>query len=103
MIGGNVKINTVYVSYIFNTRHGLEELTAEEYDATKMLTDDIEGTKDERAFRFWINSLNIEDVFITNLYEEARDGLLLLKVIHRLDPTVIDWKKIEKNPNNTFK
>ena len=65
--------------------------------------DDIEGTKDERAFRFWINSLNIDDLQVFNLYEEARDGMLLLKVIHRLDNTVVDWKKVEKNPNNRFK
>lgn len=24
---GNVKLNTVFVSYIFNAKHGLEELT----------------------------------------------------------------------------
>jgi len=37
------------------------------------------------------------------LYAEARDGLVFLKVIHKLDNTVIDWKKVEKNPNNKFK
>lgn len=101
---GNVKLNTIYVSYIFNTKHGLEELTAEEYEAAKMIDDDIEGSRDERAFRFWINSLNIEDLpSVTNLYEEARDGLLLLKVINKLNPTVVDWKKVDKNPNNKFK
>jgi hypothetical protein len=78
-------------------------LTAEEYEKAKLLWDDIEGTKEERTFRFWINSLNIEDLSVNNLYEEARDGLLLLKVIHKLDPTVIDWKRVEKNPNNRFK
>ena len=68
-----------------------------------MLWDDIEGTLEERQFRFWINSLNIDDLNVNNLYEEARDGMLLLKVIHKLDPTVVDWKKVEKNPNNKFK
>ena len=100
---GNVKINTVFVAQIFNLKHGLEELTAEEYEKAKLLDDDIEGSRDERAFRYWINSLNIDDVYVTNLYEEARDGLILLKVIEKLDNTVIDWKKIEKNPNNKFK
>lgn len=65
--------------------------------------DDIEGTKEERAFRFWINSLEIDGVNVNNLYEEARDGLILLKVIHKLDNTVVDWKKVEKIPNNRFK
>lgn len=57
---GNVKLNTLYVSYIFNHKHGLEELTQEEYEKAKLLWDDIEGTKEERTFRFWINSLDID-------------------------------------------
>lgn len=68
-----------------------------------MLFDDIEGTKEERQFRFWINSLDIEGVHVNNLYAEARDGLVMLKVIDKLDKTAIDWKKVEKNPNNKFK
>lgn len=103
IVSANVKINTLFVSYIFNCKHGLEELTAEEYEKCKMLLDDIEGTKEERQFRFWINSLDIEGVNVNNLYAEASDGLVLLKVIHKLDNTVIDWKKVEKNPNTVFK
>lgn len=57
-----------------------------------MEDDDIEGSREERAFRFWINSLAIEDLYVTSLSEEARDGLLLLKVIHKLNPNVINWK-----------
>lgn len=100
---GNVKINTLFVAEIFNAKHGLEELTQEEIEKIGIINDDIEGSRDERAFRFWINSLNIEDLYINNLYEECRDGLVLLKVIHKLDNTVVDWKKVEKNPNNKFK
>jgi plastin-1 len=48
IVSSNVKLNTVYVSFIFNTRHGLEELTAEEYEKCKLMLDDIEGTKEER-------------------------------------------------------
>lgn len=103
IVSGNSKLNTLFVAAIFNTKHGLEELTQEEYEKAKIIYDDIEGTKEERQFRLWINSLGIEDVFVTNLYEEAKDGLLLLKVIHKIDDTVVDWKKVEKNPNNRFK
>jgi plastin-1 len=100
---GNVKLNTIFVSSIFNTKHGLDPLTEEEYQAASMIDDDIEGSREERAFRFWMNSLNIDDVYVTNLYEEARDGLILLRVCHKIDNTVVDWKKVEKNPNNKFK
>jgi len=67
-----------------------------------MLDDDIEGSKEERAFRFWINSLGIEDVFINNLYEEVRDGLVILKVLDKISPGIVDWSKVEKKPKNLF-
>ena len=103
---GNVKLNTVFVASIFNTKHGLEELTTEEkgeFEAATLVDDDIEGTKDERAFRLWINSLNIDDVYVMDLFNEAKDGMLLLKVIDKIKPGTVDWKKVEKNPNNKFK
>ncbi len=103
---GNVKLNTVFVAELFNHKHGLEELNEEEIEQIAkygIMNDDIEGSRDERAFRFWINSLNIDDLYINNLYEECKDGLVLLKVIHKLDPNVVNWKTVDKNPNNTFK
>lgn len=78
---GNDKVNTLFVSYIFNTKHGLEELTKEEYDAVGLIDDDIEADKEERMFTRWINTLGIEGVFVSNLVEECRDGVLLCKVI----------------------
>ena len=42
--------STLLVAYIFNTKHGLEDLTAEEYGAAKMVDDDIEGSEEERTF-----------------------------------------------------
>lgn len=90
---GNTKVNTLFVSYIFNTKHGLEDLTAEEYEAAGLIDDDIEGSKEERQFRLWINSLNIEGVFVNNLVDECRDGILLCKVVDRIAPGSINWKK----------
>lgn len=97
---GNTKLNTVFTADIFNHKHGLEELTKEEYEAAAMLDDDIEGSKEERSYRMWVNSLGLEDVYVNNLYEEARDGLVLLKVMDRIQPGVVDWKRVEKKPGN---
>jgi plastin-1 len=102
-IKGNSRVNTVYVAEIFNTKHGLQELTKEEFDAANMVDDDIEGSREERSFRLWINSLDIEDLYINNLYDECRDGQVLLKVIHKINPNVVEWNRVEKNPNNNFK
>ena len=100
---GNEKVNTLFVAYIFNTKHGLEDLTEEEYLAAGMLDDDIEASKEERTFRLWINSLGIEDVYVNNLIDECRDGVLLCKVINKVDDKAIDWKKVDEKPNNDFK
>lgn len=59
------------------------------------MEDDIEGSRDERAFRLWINSLNIDDTSVNNLYEEAKDGILLMKVIDKIKPGLVDWKKVD--------
>lgn len=100
---GNTKVNTLFVAAIFNTKHGLEDLTKEEYEAASMVDDDVEGTAEERAFRFWINSLNIEGVYIDDLISEFNDGLLMNKLMHTINDQAVDWKKIDINPNNDFK
>ncbi len=46
--------------------------------------DDVEGSWEEWSYRMWMNSLGIEGLHINNLYEEAKDGLLMLKVIDRV-------------------
>mmetsp|Transcript_38930 Transcript_38930/g.59164 ORF Transcript_38930/g.59164 Transcript_38930/m.59164 type:complete len:553 (-) Transcript_38930:25-1683(-) len=103
IVSGNQKVNTLFVSYIFNTKHGLEDLTKEEYDSAAMLDDDIEGSREERAFRLWINSLNIDEIYVNDLYEDCRDGVTLAKVVNKIDPASIEMKKIDVKPNNDFK
>jgi plastin-1 len=101
---GNQKLNVLFTAAIFNECHGLDELTQEEeFDAAKLLEDDDEGTKEERAFRLWMNSLNIEGVMFNNLYEDCKDGNLLLKVIDRVSPGSVNWKHVDDKPNNIFK
>ena len=104
IVSGNQKLNTLFVASIFNACHGLSPATEQEkYDAAKLLDDDIEGAREERAFRMWINSLGIPDVYINNLYEESKSGVLLCKVIDKVKPGTVNWKIIDKNPKNPFK
>lgn len=51
----------------------------------------------------WINSLGLNDVYTNNLYEDIKSGLLLVKVIDKIIPGKIEWKKIDQNSNNKFK
>lgn len=55
------------VAEIFNTKHGLDE---EIPDFVIPDYDDGEGSKEEKSFRLWINSLGIEGVFVNNLYDD---------------------------------
>lgn len=103
---GNVKLLTIFVAEVFNTRHGLEELNQEEleaYEKAGIIDDDVEGSRDERAFRFWINSLNIDDLYINDLIEDVKTGTVVLKVMDKLKPGIVDFKTVEKNPNNPYK
>jgi plastin-1 len=96
------KVNTIFVAEVFNTRHGLEEMTKEERDKCG-IDDDLAGSREERQFRLWVNSLEIPDCMVNNLYEDVRDGQVLLKVIHKIDDKVVEWNRVEKKADNTFK
>ena len=100
---GNSKLNLMFCSLIFNAKHGLPPLSEEEYEKAKMTYDDVEGTFEERVFRLWMNSLDIEDLYISNLYDDLKDGLNFLKVMDHVAPGMQNPKQIEKNPNNRFK
>ena len=106
---GNSKLNTLFVASIFNAYPGLDPATEEEmYEAAKLLDDDVEGAREERAFRMWINSLGLNDdngepIHINNLYEESKDGILMLRTLDKIKPGVVNWKIVDKKANNPFK
>ena len=109
IVSGNSKLNTLFVASIFNAYPGLAPATEEElYEAAKLLDDDVEGAREERAFRMWINSLGLtnedgEPIHINNLYEESKDGLIMLRTLDKIKPGVVNWKIVDKKPNNPFK
>lgn len=104
---GNPKVNAIFVAEVFNTKHGLE-LTEEQRAKVGMMNFDDSGSREERAFRMWMNSLELKDangeqIIIRNLYRDASDGNLLCKVIDKVKPGSVDWSSLEKNPNNIYK
>ncbi|ETN97679.1 fimbrin-like 71 K protein, partial [Reticulomyxa filosa] len=106
IVDGNEKLNLAFTAQLFNTAPGLEPLKKEEQkELTGIIDDDHDptGSREERAFRMWINTLGIADLYINNLFEDCRDGLTLLKVIDKIEPGTVNWKKVEMKPNNKFK
>ena len=49
--------------------------------------------REERVFRMWINSLNIDGLYINNLFTDCRDGVSLIKVIDQVRPGLVIWKR----------
>jgi len=50
----------------------------------------------------WINSLDLEGVDCTNLYEDVRSGILLCKVADKIHPGSINWKATRDPPKTVF-
>merc|ERR1712228_132193 len=105
IVSGNDKLNMAFVAQLFNTCPGLAEVDANEQKELAGLLDDDEGdTREERAFRMWMNSLGVKKLYVNNLFSDAVDGLVLLKVIDKIEPGSVKWrKKVERKPNNRFK
>lgn len=100
---GNTRVNTIFVAELFNAKHGLDELTKEEYDAAALLDDDDgSASKEERQFKMWINSLQLQDCFVVDLCEDVKDGLVLLKVMDKIQPGSVNWSGVKKNCKNVF-
>ena len=51
IVGGNSKLNIIFAGAIFNTNPGLHATEQELYEAAGLINDDVEGTREERAFR----------------------------------------------------
>jgi plastin-1 len=104
---GNKKLNSAFVAQIFNQCPGMDILDDEEiaeYDMAGVMEDDnVEDSREERIFRMWMNSLNIDDTYVNNLFEDVRDGVVLLKVMDKVQPGIVSWPKVNINPKNRFK
>lgn len=100
----NERLNLAFTASVFNHMPGLEPITEEEQkDLAGMMDDDHGDSREERAFRMWINTLGLKDLYINNLFQDCKDGLVLLKVMNKIEPGCVTWRKVEKKPKNRFK
>jgi len=104
IVKGNEKLNMGFMAAIFNALPGLDPKSTDD-DAAKLLAEnlkeEIEMSREERAFRMWINSLGL-DQFVNDLATEMRDGLLLLHVMNQIKPGCVDWSKVMLKPRNVY-
>ena len=86
---GNDKVNLCVCTFILMSCNCLKSTN----DLPEPLEQPISGEDfEEKQYKDWINSLEIEGVVIEDLSEDLKDGIILNKIIHEaIDDTVVDW------------
>ncbi|CAM9964616.1 unnamed protein product [Ascophyllum nodosum] len=105
----NKKLLLAFCAQLFNTNPNLtveQEVMEQFTEDFANLEDDDEGdTREEKVFRMWINSLAIDngDLYINNLFADVQNGYAILKVMDRIQPGVVRWKRVNIKPKNRYK
>lgn len=97
LVAGNPKLNLAFVAHLFNTYPGLDPI--EEHEAPEIEEFDAEGEREARVFTLWLNSLDV-DPPIVSLFEDLKDGLVLLQAFDKVMPGSVSFKHINKKPAN---
>ncbi|KAJ0530752.1 putative actinin-type actin-binding domain, calponin domain, EF-hand domain pair, fimbrin/Plastin [Helianthus annuus] len=96
IVEGSTNLNLAFVAQIFQHRNGLT-IDKTKTSFAEMMTDDESTSREERCFRMWINSLGVE-THINNVWEDVRNGWVLLEVLDKLAPGSVMWKQATKPP-----
>ncbi|KAL4399948.1 fimbrin [Malassezia pachydermatis] len=97
MISGNPKLNLAFVAHLFNTWPSLEPL--EEAPPMEVEEFDAEGEREARVFTLWLNSLDVQPG-VYNLFEDVKDGNILLQAFDKVLPGSVTWKRVSKPREN---
>jgi len=94
---GSANLNLAFVAQIFQHRNGLTSDIKPVTLSQTATRDDILVSREERAFRMWINSLGV-DSYVNNVFEDVRNGWVLLEVLDKVSPGSVNWKLASKPP-----
>ncbi|GJW16055.1 fimbrin-2, partial [Tanacetum coccineum] len=96
IVEGSPNLNLAFVAHIFQHRNGLS--TPEKpVSFLEISPDEAQITREESAFRFWINSLGVA-TYINNVFEDVRNGWVLLEALDKVSPGIVNWKIANKPP-----
>eukprot|EP01113_Clastostelium_recurvatum_P015423 TRINITY_DN185_c0_g1_i3.p1 TRINITY_DN185_c0_g1~~TRINITY_DN185_c0_g1_i3.p1 ORF type:complete len:620 (+),score=192.08 TRINITY_DN185_c0_g1_i3:184-2043(+) len=90
IVTGNAKLNLAFVANLFNMHPSLEPVDNSEFEI-------IEETREEKSMRNWMNSLGV-DPFVKYLYEDLRDGIILIQLFEKVYPGIVDQKRVNYPP-----
>ncbi|KAM7263699.1 hypothetical protein ACFE04_001382 [Oxalis oulophora] len=96
IVEGSPNLNLGFVAHIFQHRNGLSTQT-KQISFLETSPDDAQISREERVFRFWINSLG-NSSYIDNVFEDLRNGWILLESLDKVSPGIVNWKCANKPP-----
>ncbi|KAI4307935.1 hypothetical protein L6164_031059 [Bauhinia variegata] len=96
IVDGSSNLNLAFVAQIFHHRSGLST-DNKKVSFAEMMTEDVQTCREERCFRPWINSLGIA-TYVNNVFEDVRNGWILLEVLDKVSPGSVQWKQATKPP-----
>ncbi|AAS54558.2 AGR069Cp [Eremothecium gossypii ATCC 10895] len=97
LVAGNPKLNLAFVAHLFNTHPGLEPI--DESEKPEIEEFDAEGEREARVFTLWLNSLDVNPP-VVSLFEDLKDGLVLLQAYDKVIPGALNSKRINQKPSN---
>ncbi|KAL0904742.1 hypothetical protein M5K25_026886 [Dendrobium thyrsiflorum] len=96
IVEGSTNLNLAFVAQIFHQRNGLS-ISSKKMSFAEMMPDEVQASREERAFRMWINSLGIT-TFVNCVFEDLKNGWVLLEVLDKVYPGSVNWKHASKPP-----
>ncbi|KGN56064.1 fimbrin-1 [Cucumis sativus] len=96
IVEGSSTLNLAFVAQIFHQRSGFA-VDGKKVAYAEMMADDVLTSREERCFRLWINSLGIVS-YVNNVFEDVRNGWILLEVLDKVSPGSVNWKHASKPP-----
>lgn len=100
ILQGNNRLNLLLLGMLFTHKNGLFlDESQKEAEVAELINFDAEGDREERAFCNWMTSLGVP---VRSIVEDLRDGLKILETLQIISPGIVDWKKVNKAPKNTY-
>merc|ERR1711971_1481607 len=89
IVQGVDKLNLAFVANL------LIKYPALVVEEKEVVVEVIEETREEKMFRNWMNSLGVKP-FVTYLYTDLQDGLILFQIYEFIQPGIVDWNRVTR-------
>ena len=98
LLSGDELVISILFSELFTFHSGLAVTSDSDVEKVELDTFDDEGSREERTFRMWLNSLGCETSCASLFSTNFRSGWMLLEVLESILPNSIDWGIANRPP-----